>query len=54
LLSERIIESAHIITGTEDITRLTSIFYKATLSVLQGESDPNKAANEAMNSINQP
>ncbi len=53
-LSERIIASANIVSGTDDITRLTSIFYKATLSILQGESDPNNAANEAINSLNQP
>ncbi len=53
-LSDRIVSSANIISGTDDITRLTSIFYKATLSVLQGESDPNNAANEAINSLNQP
>lgn len=49
--SNQIIASANIINGTDDLTRLTSIFYKATFSVLQGESDPNNAANEAISSL---
>jgi multiple sugar transport system substrate-binding protein len=53
-LADRIIFSANIISGTGDLPRLTSIFYKATLSILQGESDPNNAANEAINSLSQP
>lgn len=53
-LANRLIASANIISGTDDLTRLTSIFYKASLSVLQGESDPNTAAIEAINSLTQP
>jgi len=53
-LAMKLITSAHILTGTDDLSRLTSIFYKATLSVLQGENDPNTAANEAINSLTQP
>lgn len=53
-LSRKLIDSASVISGADDLTRLTSIFYKATLSVLQGESDPSTAGNEAIKSLTQP
>lgn len=54
MTTEKIVASANIITGIDDINRLSSIFYKATMSVLQGEKEAYSAAEEAIESLNQP
>ncbi|MBN1537957.1 MAG: extracellular solute-binding protein [Anaerolineales bacterium] len=54
LLSNRVIASANIVMGTDDITRLNSIFYKAALTVIQGENDPSSAVTVAIDSLTQP
>lgn len=53
-ITDQIAASANIVTGIDDINRLSSIFYKATLNVIQGEKEPTTAAEEAMDSLNQP
>ncbi|NMC13941.1 MAG: extracellular solute-binding protein [Chloroflexi bacterium] len=53
-ITNQITASANIIAGIDDINRLSSIFYKATLNVIQGEKNPATAAEEAIDSLNQP